>query len=86
MTLTRTGHTKGVNAIRFFPVSGHLLLSASMDARVKLWDVMRDKQCIRDYIGHEKAVRDICFTNDGRRFLSASYDKSAKLWDTETGM
>lgn len=82
---TWTGHTKGVNAIRFLPTTGHLLLSCSMDNRIKLWDVMSNKQCVRDYIGHEKAVRDITFTNDGKQFLSASYDKTVKLWDTETG-
>ncbi|KAG9307441.1 hypothetical protein G9A89_017271 [Geosiphon pyriformis] len=82
---TWSGHTKGVSAVRFFPNSAHLLLSASMDCKVKLWDFYHERDCLRTFIGHNKAVRDITFSNDGRRFLSASYDKYIKLWDTETG-
>ena len=29
--------------------------------------------------GHELAVKDICFSNDGRRFVSTSYDKQVKV-------
>ena len=32
-----------------------------------------------------KAVKDVTFSNDGRRFLSCGYDRQIKLWDTETG-
>lgn len=82
---TWSGHTKGVSAIRFFPKYGHLILSAGMDTKVKIWDVYGSGKCMRTYMGHSKAVRDICFSNDGTKFLSAGYDKNIKYWDTETG-
>uniref|UniRef100_A0A8C2ZKS2 Pre-mRNA-processing factor 17 n=1 Tax=Cyclopterus lumpus TaxID=8103 RepID=A0A8C2ZKS2_CYCLU len=69
-----SGHTKGVSAIRLFPSSGHLLLSSSMDCKIKV-----------NNPSHSKAVRDICFNNSGTKFLSAAYDRYLKLWDTETG-
>ncbi|KAM6368400.1 pre-mRNA-processing factor 17 isoform 1-T1 [Alca torda] len=80
-----SGHTKGVSAVRLFPLSGHILLSCSMDCKIKLWEVYGDRRCLRTFIGHSKAVRDICFNNAGTRFLSAAYDRYLKLWDTETG-
>lgn len=82
---TWTGHTKGIAAIRWFPRTAHLMLSASMDCRIKLWEVYNEKRCIRTYYGHRQAVRDINFNNCGKQFLSAAYDRYIKLWDTETG-
>uniref|UniRef100_A0A8C8HRK0 Pre-mRNA-processing factor 17 n=1 Tax=Oncorhynchus tshawytscha TaxID=74940 RepID=A0A8C8HRK0_ONCTS len=82
-----SGHTKvgWVSAICLFPVSGHLLLSCSMDYKVKLWEVYNERRCIRTFIGHSKAVQDICFNNTGSQYMSAAYDRYLKLWDTETG-
>ncbi|EMD41556.1 hypothetical protein CERSUDRAFT_79169 [Gelatoporia subvermispora B] len=82
---TWTGHTKGVSVIRLFPNTGHLMLSGSMDTKIKLWDVYTHGNCLRTFHGHMKAVKDVTFSNDGRRFLSCGYDRQMKLWDTETG-
>jgi pre-mRNA-processing factor 17 len=38
---TWTGHTQGVSAIRLFPETGHLLLSGSMDTKIKVRRVFR---------------------------------------------
>ncbi|KAJ3537051.1 hypothetical protein NMY22_g5764 [Coprinellus aureogranulatus] len=82
---TWTGHTQGVSVIRTFPKTGHLFISGSMDTKIKLWDIYTHGNCLRTFHGHTKAVKDICFSNDGRQFLSCAYDRTMKLWDTETG-
>jgi len=74
-----------VNQMRFFPGSGHLLLAASADAKIRLYDVYHDRELLRSFSGHAKSVNDIDFTTNGERFLSASYDRTIKSWDTETG-
>ncbi|KAE8741721.1 hypothetical protein FOCC_FOCC012771 [Frankliniella occidentalis] len=82
---TWEGHTKGISQIRWLPKTAHLLLSCSMDCRVKIWEVYNERRCVRTYYGHRQAVRDIAFNNGGNNFLSAAYDRYVKLWDTETG-
>ncbi|CAA7258724.1 unnamed protein product [Cyclocybe aegerita] len=82
---TWTGHTQGVSVVRTFPETGHLLLSGSMDTKIKLWDIYTHGNCLRTFHGHVKAVKDVTFSNDGHRFLSCGYDRQMKLWDTETG-
>ena len=71
--------TKPINKIRFFPNTAHLLLSASADAKIKIFDVYREKELLRTYNGHTKSVSDIDFSPDGTQFLSASFDRQMKL-------
>ncbi|XP_046581389.1 pre-mRNA-processing factor 17-like [Haliotis rubra] len=82
---TWSGHSKGVAAIRWYPHTAHLMLSAGMDTKIKIWEVYNERVCVRTYAGHKQAVRDITFNNEGNEFLSCGYDRYCKLWDTETG-
>lgn len=58
---------------------------AETSASRQLWDIYREGNLLRSFMGHTKAVKDVTFTNDGRKFLSCGYDRQMKLWDTETG-
>jgi pre-mRNA-processing factor 17 len=81
----KPAHEKSITALKFFPTSGHLLLSSAADGKVKLWDVYHDRELLRSYNGHTKSVVDVDFSPDGSKFLTASYDRQMKVWDTETG-
>jgi pre-mRNA-processing factor 17 len=82
---TWRSHTKPITSLRFFPSSGHLLLSSAADAKVKLWDVYHSRELLRTFSGHSNSVTDTTFHPAGTTFLSASYDRQIKLWDTEYG-
>eukprot|EP01006_Ploeotia_vitrea_P006092 TRINITY_DN12254_c0_g1_i1.p1 TRINITY_DN12254_c0_g1~~TRINITY_DN12254_c0_g1_i1.p1 ORF type:complete len:521 (-),score=54.83 TRINITY_DN12254_c0_g1_i1:154-1686(-) len=82
---TWRGHNKPVASIHWFPPHGHLLMSAGMDNKVKLWDVMGKRNVVQTYIGHSKAVKDTDFSWDGNEFISIGYDRFIRIWDTETG-
>ena len=78
-------HVGAVTALRFFPQSGHLLLSSGADSTVRIWDPYHERALLRTYQGHSRSVADIGFNLDGTQFVSGSFDRRLKLWDTETG-
>ena len=65
-------HKKSITQVRFFPGSGHLLLSASADSKIALWDVYHQRELLRIFSGHTKSVNDIDFNPTGTQFISAS--------------
>lgn len=80
-----TGHTKGVNAVEFIPGTGHLLLSAGLEGKCKVWDTYGDRNVRQTYHGHAAAVKSIAFSGTGTHFLSSGFDRVIRQWDTETG-
>ncbi|KAJ5966546.1 Pre-mRNA-processing factor [Penicillium waksmanii] len=82
---TWKSHTKPITSLRFFPNSGHLLLSSAADGKAKIWDVYHQRELLRTFSGHNKAITDTDFHPTGRTFLTGSFDRNIKLWDTEYG-
>ncbi|GKZ34226.1 hypothetical protein AbraIFM66950_004411 [Aspergillus brasiliensis] len=82
---TWKSHTKAITSLRFFPRSGHLLLSSAADGKAKIWDAYHSRELLRTFSGHSKAITDTDFHPSGTTFLTASYDRQIKLWDTEYG-
>ncbi|KAI9035104.1 nuclear distribution protein nudF [Aspergillus affinis] len=75
---TLQGHDHIVSAVKFMP-SGDLLLSASRDEDIRVWDVTTGF-CVRTINGHAGWVRDISLSYDGK-FLLSTHDMTARLWD-----
>jgi platelet-activating factor acetylhydrolase IB subunit alpha len=87
---TLPGHDHSVSAVRFIPsgaagnpASGNLLVSASRDKTLKVWDVTTGF-CLKTIRGHAEWVRDVAPSIDGRWLLSAGHDRTARLWDANT--
>ena len=88
---TLPGHDHSVSAIRFIPsgaagapLSGNLLVSASRDKSLRIWDVTTG-YCVKTLRSHVDWVRDVAPSFDGRWLLSAGNDQTARLWDASSG-
>ncbi|POS86269.1 nuclear migration protein-like protein nudF [Erysiphe pulchra] len=88
---TLPGHDHSVSAVRFIPSgaagspsSGNLLVSASRDKSLRIWDVSTG-YCVKTLRGHSAWVRDVSSSYDGKFLLSAGNDQTAKIWDTTSG-
>ncbi|KAH0558461.1 protein with putative role during mitosis [Trichoglossum hirsutum] len=88
---TLPGHDHSVSAVRFVPSgaagspsTGNLLVSASRDKTLRVWDVSTG-YCVKTIRGHSDWVRDVSPSFDGRWFVSAGNDQTARLWDASSG-
>ncbi len=78
---TFRGHTEGVTCLAL-TVDKLKVLSGSIDASIRLWDLETAKQRAI-FMGHNRAVAGLAVTHDGRSFVSGSHDHTLKLWSIE---
>ncbi|XP_038632777.1 WD repeat-containing protein 25 [Scyliorhinus canicula] len=79
-------HKGPVTTIQWCPVQqhSHLLLSASMDKTIKIWNAIETGRCLKTYLCHSGAVRDVQWSLCGRQILSGGFDSMLHLTDIET--
>lgn len=77
------GHT-GIITQTLLSPDGKLVLSASRDKTIKLWEVVTGR-LVRTFEGHTENVNTICFSPDGNNIFSGGNDKSIIVWEVSTG-
>ena len=80
---TIAAHRKLVSCVRFEPVSGHYLLTASYDRTAKIFSAV-DWTLERTLAGHEDKVMCADVSRDGTNsVVTVGFDKTVKLWQPE---
>jgi guanine nucleotide-binding protein subunit beta-2-like 1 protein len=84
------GHGGWVTSIATTMEAPDMVLSASRDRSIIMWDLVRDEE--RGYgiarkrlTGHSHFVQDVAISSDGQFALSGSWDGTLRLWDLNTG-
>jgi len=83
-------HSGWVTSIATSMEAPDMILSASRDKSIILWDLTReegDKWGVprRRLTGHGHFVQDVAISSDGQFALSGSWDGTLRLWDLNTG-
>jgi len=73
------GHQESVQSAEFTN-DGTMIISASHDNTVKLWDIA-SRKALKTFRGHDSWVQSATLLNDGKWILSASHDAHLKLWN-----
>lgn len=75
-------HTRTVNRVSWHNTDPHLVISASQDGTVKLWDIRTENGCQRTMFCGAGAVRDVSFSPVFPFKFAAGFDSGViQLWD-----
>ncbi|CAH2328224.1 WD repeat-containing 25 [Pelobates cultripes] len=87
MVFMMNEHAAPVNRVQWNPLRqySHLLLSASMDTTIKIWDAVDSGKCLKTLSHHCQAARDAQWSLCGHKILSGGFDSTLYLTDVETG-
>uniref|UniRef100_UPI00398F80E3 DNA excision repair protein ERCC-8 isoform X3 n=1 Tax=Pristiophorus japonicus TaxID=55135 RepID=UPI00398F80E3 len=95
------GHRGEVLSVRWSPRHEHILVTASADSKVRVWDVRKASGSLivldqhngeiakssseAANTAHNGRVNGLCFTSDGLHLLTIGTDDRMRLWNSSTG-
>ncbi|KAF9587621.1 hypothetical protein IFM89_004453 [Coptis chinensis] len=74
------GHLDAVSCMAKNPKYLKGIFSGSMDGDIRLWD-MASRRTVRQFPGHQGAVRGLTASTDGRLLVSCGVDCTVRLWN-----
>ncbi|KAH9260043.1 hypothetical protein BASA81_001815 [Batrachochytrium salamandrivorans] len=84
------GHSGWVTALATTQEDPDLLVTASRDKTIIVWQLTRDEGnygfAVKSLLGHSHFVEDVVLSQDGQFCLSGSWDGTLRLWDIKTGV
>jgi len=83
------GHGGWVTAIATTVEAPDMVLSASRDKSIIMWNLVREESrygyAQKRLTGHSHYVQDVAISSDGQFALSGSWDGTLRLWDLNSG-
>lgn len=65
-------------------IAGDYLISGSYDARLKWWK-LADHEALRSVDAHDKRIRNVTASPDGKLLVSVADDMVCRVWDSSSG-
>lgn len=82
--LTLSGHGRKVGHVLFHPSADNVLLSASGDFTVKIWDISTGTQKV-ELGAHQELIQGITWSGDGSLVATTCKDKRLRVFDVRSG-
>ena len=83
LVMTLVGHGDSVNDLKCSPANETLLLSASKDHSIRLWNLQYGHMIaiFAGHDGHRGEVLSLSWHYSGTKFASSAFDNTIKLWN-----